>query len=143
MANVQKGSKVKVHYTGTLSDGTVFDSSREREAMGFTVGEGRLLKGFEQGVVGMAVGNVRTVEIPAAEAYGERNEDIVRRLERSKFPPAINPEPGACLNLRQPDGGVLDVVVTEVNDEMVTLDANHPLAGQDLTFEIEVIEIEG
>ena len=138
-----KGDKLKVHYKGTLDDGTVFDSSREREPLEFTLGEGRLIGGFETAVTGMSAGEVKTVKIEAADAYGPRRDELVVKIERSKFPESIDPEPGACLNLRQADGGVLDVVITDVGDDIVTLDGNHPLAGKDLTFELEVIEVAG
>lgn len=141
MKTAEKGDKVKVHYTGTLDDGTVFDSSKERDPLEFSLGEGRLIPGFEAAVLGMSAGQVKTVKIEAAKAYGLRRDELVTKIERSKFPESIAPEPGACLNLRQADGGVLDVVITEVSDDMVTLDGNHPLAGKDLTFELEVIEV--
>lgn len=136
------GDSVKVHYKGTLDDGTVFDSSRGRgETLDFTVGSTQLIKGFSDAVTGMAVGQIITVRIPSAEAYGEQRPDLVMRLPRKDFPPAITPVIGMPLNMRHPSGGVLDVVITEIGEEVVVLDANHPLAGKDLTFEIELVAI--
>ncbi len=138
----QKGDSVKVHYTGTLDDGTVFDSSRPRgETLDFTVGSAQLIKGFSDAVTGMAAGETKTVKMPWADAYGERREDMVMRVPRKDFPGAIEPVIGMPLNVRHPSGGVLEVVVTEISDTVVVLDANHPLAGKDLTFEIELVAI--
>lgn len=141
MRQAADGDKVKVHYTGTLGDGTVFDSSREREPLEFTLGDGKLIKGFNQAVVGLGTGDSRDVTISAEEAYGQRREELVVKIPKDQFPPNIEPEPGVMLNLRQPDGGVLDVTITEVTDDAVMLDGNHPLAGRDLTFNIELVEI--
>jgi peptidylprolyl isomerase len=142
MSQAKKGDKVKVHYTGKFEDGTVFDSSREREQpLEFTLGQGRLIKGFENAVTGMAVGETKTVEVPPEEAYGPRNEDLVRKMERATFPSKIKPEVGTYINIRQPDGGMLETMIADVTEDFVTLDANHPLAGKALTFEIELLEI--
>ncbi len=142
MKRAKNGDKVKVHYKGTLEDGTVFDSSLKRgQPFEFTLGQGRLIKGFEKAVTGMAIGETKTVKVPPDEAYGPRNEDLVRKMEKSKFPPKIEAREGVFVSIRQPDGGVLDAVITEVTDEVVTLDANHPLAGKPLSFEIEMLEI--
>ena len=141
MSKADKGMTVKVHYTGTLADGTVFDSSREREPMEFTLGQGRLIKGFENAVMGLEVGKSTKVDIPCVEAYGEHRKELVIEFDKAKFPPSITPEVGQYLNLRQPDGGVLDVMIMKVEGDKVTLDANHPLAGKDLTFDIELVAI--
>ncbi len=141
MSHAEKGNKIKVHYTGRLDDGTVFDTSEEREPLEFTLGEGRLIKGFENAVTGMKVGESKTVTIVAEDAYGQRRPELERRVERQQFPNNIDPEVGLFLNIRQPDGGVLEAVITEVSDSSVVIDANHPLSGKDLTFEIEVVDI--
>ena len=143
MATIKEGDTVKVHYTGTIADGTVFDSSREREPLEFKLGEGKLIPGFEKAVVGMNVGDTSKVTIPSDEAYGEKREDMVIDVDRGQIPPDIKPEVGQQLQIQQKDGGAIPVVITEITDETVQLDANHPLAGQDLTFEIEVVEVVG
>jgi len=143
LATIKEGDTVKVHYTGTIADGTVFDSSREREPLEFKLGEGKLIPGFEKAVVGMNVGDTSKVTIPSDEAYGEKREDMVIDVDRGQIPPDIKPEIGQQLQIQQKDGGAIPVVITEITDETVQLDANHPLAGQDLTFEIEVVEVVG
>jgi len=143
LATIKEGDTVKVHYTGTITDGTVFDSSREREPLEFKLGEGKLIPGFEKAVVGMNVGDTSKVTIPSDEAYGEKREDMVIDVDRGQIPPDIKPEVGQQLQIQQKDGGTIPVVITEVTDETVQLDANHPLAGQDLTFEIEVVDVVG
>ena len=141
MSTAKNGDTVAVHYTGTLADGTVFDSSREREPLSFTVGEGQVIAGFNDAVNGMTVGESVTVTIPAEQAYGEYNEQFVINVPPADIPPEIEPEVGMELQLHQNDGGAIPVRVTDVSEEAVTLDANHPLAGQDLTFEIELVSI--
>jgi len=143
LATIKEGDTVKVHYTGTIADGTVFDSSREREPLEVTLGEGKLIPGFEKAVVGMNVGDTSKVTIPSEEAYGEKREDMVIDVDRGQIPPDIKPEVGQQLQIQQKDGGAIPVVITEITDETVQLDANHPLAGQELTFEIEVVEVVG
>jgi peptidylprolyl isomerase len=143
LATIKEGDTVKVHYTGTIADGTVFDSSREREPLEFTIGQGQLIPGFEKAVVGMNVGDTNKVTIPSGEAYGDKKDDMVIDVDRGQIPPDIKPEVGQQLQIQQKDGGAIPVVITEVTDETVQLDANHPLAGQDLTFEIEVVDVVG
>ncbi|MEJ2288759.1 MAG: peptidylprolyl isomerase [Deinococcales bacterium] len=143
MATAKRGDTVRVHYTGRLDDGTVFDSSREREPLEFTVGEGQVITGFERAVEGMEVGEARETRIEADDAYGEHREDLVLDLPKEQVPEDMQIEPGMRLELRQPDGQAVPVTVAEVGDESVTLDANHPLAGQPLTFELELVEIAG
>lgn len=143
MATAKRGDTVRVHYTGRLDDGTVFDSSREREPLEFTVGEGQVITGFERAVEGMEVGEARETRIEADDAYGERRDDLVLDLPKEQVPEGMEIEPGMRLELRQPDGQAVPVTVAEVNEESVTLDANHPLAGWALTFELELVEIEG
>ncbi len=140
MAQAQTGTTVRVHYTGKLDDGTVFDSSRDREPLEFTVGSGQVIPGFDNAVEGMAAGAAKTVTIPAEQAYGARRDELMLRVDRSQFPEDANPEVGQQFQMSQ--GGQNFVVnVADVDGDQVTLDANHPLAGRDLTFELEVVEV--
>ncbi len=141
MSKVKECNTVKVHYTGTFEDGSVFDTSANRDPLEFEIGSGRLIPGFEKAVMDLNPGDKTTVKIPSAEAYGEVREDLVTDVERSKLPPEIDPEVGMQLQLQQPDGGAIPVVVSDVTETQITLDANHPLAGRDLTFEIELLEV--
>jgi FKBP-type peptidyl-prolyl cis-trans isomerase 2 len=137
----KNGDTVKVQYTGRLTDGTVFDSSPESGPIQFTLGEGRLIQCFEQAVLGMALGESKTVEIPANEAYGPHDEDMVIVLDREEFPPGLELKVGQELQLREPQSSRIKVTVTEVSESQVTMDANHPLAGQDLICDIQLDEI--
>jgi peptidylprolyl isomerase len=141
MTQAKKGDTVNVHYTGKLEDGTVFDSSVDREPLQFTISEGRILPGFEKGIIGMKPGDTKTVNIPADKAYGPHRKDLVLVVDKSKIPSHLKPEVGQQLKLNQPDGRAVPVRVTDITQSKVTLDANHPLAGKDLTFEIELVEI--
>ncbi len=141
MAQAKANDTVRVHYTGRLGDGTVFDSSREREPLEFTIGEGQVIPGFENGVIGMAPGDTRTLEIPAESAYGPYREDMLLDVSRDQFPDSIQPMVGQRLQLRQPDGQTMLVTVSAVGENEVTLDANHPLAGKDLIFDVELVGI--
>jgi FKBP-type peptidyl-prolyl cis-trans isomerase 2 len=141
MATAQVGDTVKVHYTGTLADATVFDSSRGRAPLEFTIGAGQIIPGFEQAVVGMQPGQTITTTIPADQAYGPHDPDLVVAVDRAQFGPEFQPAVGQQYQIRQPNGQAAVVTVTDVSPTEVTLDANHPLAGQDLTFDIELIEI--
>lgn len=141
MSLPKKGDTVKVHYTGKLKDGSVFDSSANREPLAFTLGGGNMIPGFEQAVEGMDVGERKTAEIPSGQAYGEKRQDMIITVPRENVPGDINPEVGQQLAIQQQGGQQVPVTVTEVNDEQVVLDANHPLAGKDLIFEIELVEI--
>lgn len=141
MAQAKQGDTVNVHYTGKLDNGTVFDSSVNREPLEFTIGEGRVIPGFEEAVVEMNPGDSKTVKIPANEAYGPRRDEMIVVVDRSQFPPDLNPEVGEQLEMRQADGQSFIVTVTDINDSNVTLDANHPLAGEDLTFDIQLMDI--
>lgn len=141
MAQAAKGDTVKVHYTGKLDDGSVFDSSRERGPLEFKLGEGQLLPKFEQAVEGLEPGQSTTAAVPAAEAYGERNEQQVFNVPREQLPQDFNAEVGQRLRVQSEQGQSLVVTVTDLRDDGITLDANHPLAGKDLAFEIELVEI--
>jgi peptidylprolyl isomerase len=138
---VKKGDSVKVHYKGTLKDGTVFDSSEGREPLAFTMGEGSMIRGFENAVYGMEAGQTKTVTIPAAEAYGPRREDMMLEVKREQLPPGMNPRIGDQLQMQRRNGGATMVTIVKVSEGAVTLDANHPMAGKDLTFEIKLVEI--
>lgn len=138
----QKGDIVKVHYTGRLDDGTVFDSSDDSEPLEFTIGEGQVISGFEETVVGMEAGQSKTATVPPEKAYGERTNDRIVTIDKNTFPEEIDPEVGQRLQVKQPDGRTIPVVVARVDEDEVTLDANHPLAGRELTFEIEVVDVE-
>lgn len=141
MAQAQIGDTVQVHYTGKLQDGTVFDSSIDRTPLQFTLGQGQVIPGFEQAVVGMEQGAEKTTQIPSDEAYGPRRDDMMLTVERTQFPNDIEPEVGQQLQVRQGDGQPIPVRVANVLDDHVVLDANHPLAGEDLTFDIQLVAI--
>ena len=141
MAQAKEGDTVKVHYTGKLEDGTVFDTSEERAPLEFTIGSGQIIPGFERAVVGMEPGEAKIATIPPEEAYGPRRDEMTITVDREQFPEDINPEPGQQLQVQQPDGRAAIVVVSDVSESSVTLDANHPLAGQPLTFDIELVDI--
>ncbi|MEN6371385.1 MAG: peptidylprolyl isomerase [Armatimonadota bacterium] len=141
MAQAQQGNTVKVHYTGKLDDGSVFDSSANRDPIEFTIGEGRVIPGFENGIVGMNTGESKTISIPADQAYGPHREDMVVAVDKKHLPPDLEAEVGDQLQMRQSDGQPVVVTVADINDESITLDANHPLAGKDLTFDVELVEV--
>ncbi len=141
MSKVKANDTVRVHYTGKLADGRVFDSSREREPIEFTLGQGQLIPGFEKGVMDMEVAESKTINIPSSEAYGERNEAMMQEVPKSQLPPEIKPEVGMGLVSQTPEGQEMRLTVAEVKEDSIVVDANHPLAGEDLTFEIELVEI--
>ncbi|TLU87742.1 MAG: peptidylprolyl isomerase [Chlorobium sp.] len=141
MAQAKKGDTVKVHYTGTLDDGTMFDTSAEREPLKFTIGEGQVIPGFDNALIDMEPGDVRITVIPAEEAYGEHSTELVTDVDRERFPADMELEIGQQLQVGLADGEQAVVMIVDLTDTSVTLDANHPLAGQQLTFEIELVEI--
>jgi len=141
MSVVKKDSVVKVHYKGTLKDGSVFDSSQGRDPLEFTVGAGMMIAGFDAGVVGMAVGEKKTLEIPSDQAYGERREEMIAKVPVAEVPEDVNPKAGMVLQMQHPNGMPITVTVVEVNEEHVILDGNPPLAGKDLIFDIEMVEV--
>jgi len=141
MSEAKQGDTVRIHYTGTLSDGTTFDSSEGRDPLEFTVGSGQIIPGLDKAIPGMTVGDKKTVEVPCAEAYGEREPGAMQSVPRDQIPAEIEVQPGLQLQVQTPQGQVMPVTVAEVTETEVTLDANHPLAGRDLTFAIELVEI--
>ncbi len=141
MAQAKEGDTVKVHYTGKLEDGEIFDTSQDGDPLEFKIGGGQVISGFEQGVVGMNEGASKTVEIPSDEAYGPHHQELVIEIEMDQFPEDLDPEVGQQFKMRQPDDRTIIVAVTEITEDSVTLDANHPLAGKDLTFDIQLIKI--
>ena len=143
MQTVKSGDKVKVHYHGKLTSGETFDSSEGRAPLEFEVGSGMVIKGFDEGVTGMSVGEKKTINIPVEEAYGPKNPDMVINMPKDRFPKDMELEEGMPLMMSDGSGQNFQVVVTEIKDESVMLDANHPLAGQDLVFDIELVEIVG
>ncbi len=143
MAQAKQGDIVAVHYTGKLADGTVFDTSYSRAPLQLKIGDGKVIAGFEKAVVGMNKGEKKTVIIPPAEAYGTRQDRAVVELERKNLPPGYEPKVGQRIELTQEDNSNVLVTVTAVTDRTITVDANHPLAGKDLTFEIELVSVQG
>ncbi len=141
MAAVKNGDTVKVHYHGKLANGETFDSSEGRDPLEFKVGSGNVIAGFENGVVDMTPGDKKTLNIPVTEGYGERNDELILEFPNEKLPEDLNPEKGMQLQLSSQDGQVYPVIVQEVKEDGVVLDANHPLAGEDLVFDIELVEI--
>jgi peptidylprolyl isomerase len=141
MIQAKPGDTVKIHYTGKLDDGTVFDSSTNREPLEFTLDQGQVIPGFEQAVLGMSPGESKTQKIPMDQAYGPYREEMVIQVNKEQLPPDLEPEVGQQLQVQQPNGQAVPVFVTEVSDSNVTLDANHPLAGENLTFDIQLVEI--
>lgn len=141
MATAKNGDTVKVHYTGKLENGTVFDSSEGRPPLEFKIGEKKVIPGFENGVIGMEEGQSKNITIPKDEAYGDRREELTQQISRKQIPPSIEPKVGQRLQMQQPDGQAFEVVVSALDDESVTIDANHPLAGETLHFDIKLEEI--
>ena len=141
MTQVKTGDTVRIHYTGTLTDGSTFDSSQGRDPLEFTVGSGQIIPGLDKAIPGMTVGDKKTVQVPAEDAYGETNPEARQDVPRAEIPDDIPLDLGTQLQVQAQGGQVLPVTVVAVTEEVVTLDANHPLAGKDLTFAIELVEI--
>lgn len=139
---IENGQKVKIHYTGTLDDGNQFDSSAGRDPLEFEMGAGMVIPGFEKGVADMAVGDKKSIHIPAAEAYGEKRDELVMQFERSQLPEDLTPEIGMMLQMQGPQGQPVPVTVTAVEEANITIDANHQLAGQNLNFELELVAVD-
>lgn len=142
MSQVKANDTVRVHYTGKLEGGEVFDSSVDRgEPLEFTMGQGQLIPGFEEGLIDMKVNEKKTLNIPAEKAYGDRREELIQEVPKSQLPAEIKPEKGMSLMSKTPDGREMPLVVAEVKDDSIIVDANHPLAGKDLIFDIELVEV--
>ncbi|MDB5193265.1 MAG: peptidylprolyl isomerase [Segetibacter sp.] len=143
MQQVKSGDTVKVHYHGRLTDGTTFDSSEGRDPLEFEVGSGNVIAGFDDGVTGMSVGDKKTINIPVDQAYGPKQDDLLMEFPTDRFPEDMKPEVGMQLNMSNGAGQNFPVIIREVHEGSVVLDANHPLAGEDLTFDLELVEIVG
>ena len=143
MQSAKKGDKVKVHYQGKLTNGETFDSSKDREPLEFEIGSGSVIKGFDSGVTGMSVGEKRTINIPFNEGYGPKKSEMMFEMPKEKFPKDIDIKEGLPLMMSDGGGQNFQVTVAQIKEETVILDANHPLAGQDLVFDIELVEITG
>lgn len=141
MSQAKSGDTVKIHYTGTLDDGSQFDSSAGRDPLEFTVGGGQVIPGFDEAVEGMTVGDKKTVNIQPENAYGPRQEQMIQEVPKSALPPDLTPEVGMGLQAQGPDGKAMQLTVTEVAEESITVDGNHPLAGKALNFDIELVQI--
>lgn len=141
MTTATTGDTVRIHYSGRLTDGTQFDTSEGRAPLEFTLGQGQVIKGLEAHVTGMETGAKSTVTIPVDQAYGPRRDDAIQQLDRAKVPEGIALEVGTQLQARTADGGMLPITVVGVDDQSVTVDANHPLAGKDLVFDVELVEV--
>ncbi len=142
MAQAKQGDTVHIHYTGRLEDGTVFDTSENRDPLSFELGKGQVIPGFESAVEGMETGDSRTATIPSADAYGPRRDDLLMPVPREHLPEDLEVEVGMPLEMRTAEGQTARVVVAEVEEEQIRIDANHPLAGRDLTFDIELVKVE-
>lgn len=142
MKTAEEGNTVKVHYTGTLDNGNIFDSSRKRDPLEFTIGKGRLIPEFEKAVVGMNVGDSREIKINAENAYGKRREEFIVNIDKEYVPREIDPKVGMNLQLKNPENRLMNAIIISVSEDHITLDANHPLAGENLTFNIELVEIQ-
>lgn len=141
MAEAKQGDTVHVHYTGRLADGTTFDSSQDRDPLRFTLGQGMVIPGFDAAVQGMCVGDQKTAEIPVDQAYGSRRDELVMTVPRERLPEGMDPQPGDQLSMQTPDGQAVPVVVSGTSATSIEIDANHPLAGEDLTFDLLLVKI--
>lgn len=140
MKQVEQGDNIRIHYTGKLEDGTVFDSSVDKDPLEFKVGDGNLIPGFEQGVIGMETGDKKTLTIPPEEGYGMARDDMFITFDKKEIPPEISPTVGVPLQLKDPEGNIMYATISEVAEETITIDANPPLAGKTLVFDIELVE---
>lgn len=141
MSQAKSGDTVRIHYTGTLSDGTQFDSSEGRDPLEFSLGSGQVIPGFDNAVEGMAVGDSKSVSIEPEQAYGQKHEQLIQDVPKSALPQDMEPEVGMRLQSQSPDGQVMHLLITAVAEESITVDGNHPLAGHTLSFDINLVEI--
>lgn len=141
MSQVKENDTVKIHYTGKLENGEVFDSSEGREPLEFTLGQGQIIPGLEKGLMDMKENDKRTLNIPSGEAYGDHREEMLQEVPKDQLPPEIKPEVGMGLVSQSPDGQKMQLTVAEVKEQSIVVDANHPLAGKDLVFDVELLEI--
>ncbi|MGK0421012.1 MAG: FKBP-type peptidyl-prolyl cis-trans isomerase SlpA [Polaribacter sp.] len=141
MNQVKENNTVKVNYTGKLADGQVFDSSEGKEPIEFTLGQGQLIPGFEKGLIDMKLNEKKTITVAKEEAYGDVNKDLIQEVKKTELPQDMTPEVGMGLVSKSPDGQEMNLMVVEVKEESIVIDGNHPLAGKDLVFDLEVIEI--
>lgn len=141
MKAAKSGDTIKVQYTGRLDDGSIFETSEGRDPLSFTIGRGEVIPGFEDAVIGMEVGETKTAKVVAKSAFGERASGLLFDVARDSFPEDIDPEPGMVLEIRRSDGRKVPITVSKIDETTVILDANHPLAGKDLTFKITLVEI--
>ena len=141
MTQAQAGNKVRVHYTGKLDDGTIFDSSSGSDPLTFTLGSGEVISGFDKGVTGLSLNESRTVKIAAVDAYGPHQAELVVEIPKTEIPPHVKLKTGQRVQMKAPNGGAITVVVTAESDTSLTFDGNHPLAGKELTFELQLVEI--
>ncbi len=141
MNQVKENNTVKVNYTGKLSDGQVFDTSEGKEPIEFTLGQGQLIPGFEKGLIDMELNEKKTITVAKDEAYGDVNKDLIQEVKKTELPQDMTPEVGMGLVSKSPDGQEMNLMVVEAKDETIAIDGNHPLAGKDLVFDLEVLEI--
>ena len=141
MSEAKSGDKVQIHYTGKLDDGSTFDSSAGRDPLEFELGSGQVIAGFDKAVQGMTEGDTKSVKLDADEAYGQRHDQLIQQVPKSALPDDLEPKVGMALQSRSPDGQVTQLTITEVDDDTITVDANHPLAGEALNFDIELVKI--
>lgn len=141
MSQAKDGDTVKVHYTGRLENGEVFGTTKDEEPLELTLGSGKIIPGFEKGIAGMEVGDTKTMTVPPGEAYGPRRKELIVDIKKTDLPEDITPAIGKQLQIRQKDDNPIEVAITDMDEDTVTLDANHPLAGNTLLFEVELLEI--
>jgi len=141
MSEAKEGERVKIHYTGRREDGTIFDTSKEDVPVEFIIGEGGIISGIEKGVIGMAVGDQKTITVPPKDGFGPTKKELIKVVRKSDFPKNLTPTIGLQVQLRKPDGDIIDANVVDIEENSVFLNANHPLAGQTLKLDVELIEI--